>query len=160
MNGKPIQISLSDAEKDFLMNIISSKQANPRAVLRAQILLLSDPQENKDGLSSLVVAQKLNTTHTTVQTTRHDYVIGGIEGAILRKKRTIYPTTCKITDSVKQQIRALYQEDPPPGKRKWSLAMLCKACEERGIINDISTTSIMKILRETTFVEADVNPDR
>ena len=53
MNGKPIQISLSDAEKDFLMNIISSKQANPRAVLRAQILLLSDPQENKDAMYAI-----------------------------------------------------------------------------------------------------------
>lgn len=153
MRGKPIRISLSDSETTFLLNIISTQQDNPRAVLRAQILLMSNQQAH--NLASTELAQILQTSHTTVQTTRHDYLNGGVEEAVFRKKRTIYPTTCKITDLVKQQIKALYQEEPPHGKNKWSLSMLCKACEERGIIKSISTTSIMKILRETTVKDND-----
>lgn len=96
--------------------------------------------------TKLEIAEELGTTHTTVQTVRNEYRMGGIEKAVFRKTRTVSMKTRKMNDDVIAEILHLLEEQPPGGRKKWSTRMLCKECIERGIVEYISPASMLKII--------------
>lgn len=129
------------------LSIIEEGTESERAILRAKILLRSDVSADGPKLSIMKLADELGTTHTTVQTTRTEYAEGGIEKAVYRKERVVSTKTRKLNDNVIEQIRQLAAGNPPEGYKKWSLRLLCKVCEEKGIVEHISPASMGKILK-------------
>ncbi len=114
--------------------------------MRAKILLLSDTTLNgKRSIPKL--AEMLGTTHTTVQTVRTEYGKGGIEAAVFRKKREDSYDARRINTEIRQQIIEVSKEEPPKGRKRWSLRMLCKEVVDRGIIDHISADTISRILK-------------
>ena len=141
-------LNLSEDEKDLLNRIIEEQTESERTILRAKIMLMSDSSAERMSVQEL--AEYLNTTHTTVQTTRNEYAKGGIETAVYRKERVVSAHDRKINESVKEEIKKLAAENPPEGHKKWTLRLLCQVAEERGIVDHICHASIRKILLEDT----------
>lgn len=138
-------IDLSQSEREMLNQIIDEKKESARTILRAKILLASDNAKEKK-ISVEEIARQLGTTHTTVQTTRMEYGTGGLEKAVYRKTHEVSRTKRKISDQVIEEILAVYGEEPPAGKKKWSLRLLCQVCVDRGIVEKISPVSMMKVI--------------
>ena len=92
--------------------------------------------------------KELGTTHTTIQTTRKEYLEGGIENALYESKRVVSMTTRKINEDIRRQIKELAASEPPAGKKRWSLRMICKECVDRGIVDRISVETVKRILNE------------
>ena len=147
MSREKFFINLTAEELQQLSKILAEKKESDRTQLRARILLMSD-EAYEPRLSVLDLARELNTTHTTIQTTRNEYVEGGLNKAVYRKARVVSRKSRKLNDEVIAQIRELAASDPPEGHKKWSIRLLCKVCEEKGIVAGIAPSSMLRILKE------------
>ena len=140
-------IALSDQEYSRLNEIIQSKETPERAILRAKILLMSDQKRN-EKMSVVELAENLQTTHTTIQTVRTEYATQGLEAAIFRKQRTPGFINKRINDEVIKQILKLAEEEPPEGKKRWSVRLLCKESVKRGIVDHIAPSTMSGLLNQ------------
>ena len=114
-------LNLSEDEKELLNRILEEQTESERTLLRARIMLMSDSSA-EPRMSVHELAEYLNTTHTTVQTTRNEYAKGGIETAVYRKERVVSVHDRKINESVKEDIKKLAAENPPEGRSARSFA--------------------------------------
>jgi len=140
------RIEFTDEERKRLESVVRDESSSERTILRAKILLMSDAN-NVPKYTVLEVAEKLGTTHTTVQTVRTAYADQGLEAAVFRKPRTISRTSRKINDTVIDEIKKIANEPPPKGHKRWSVRLLSKACVERGIVDYISPASVHLVLQ-------------
>ena len=147
-------IDLSEEEREKLNMIIEEGRESDRTILRAKILLLSDLNVHEKR-SIPKVAEKLNTTHTTVQTVRTEYAKDGLEAAVFRKKRSDNIETRRINTKVRKQILQVAAEDPPVGRKRWSLRLLCDEVVDRGIIDHIAPDTMSRILKDTSPIDYD-----
>lgn len=141
-------IRLSEEERSRLRSIVDSNSETERAKTRAQILLLSDISVNGKEYTVQELEEIIGTTHTTIMTTRTAYVDGGLEAAVFRKGRTIPADKQKIRDNLREQVLVLKNENPPNGKKAWTLRLLCEEAQKRGIVDKISPASMMRLLSE------------
>lgn len=139
-------IALSNEQRQLLEKIIAEGKESDRTIMRARILLLSDITMN-EKLSVPKVAELLGTTHTTVQTVRAEYGKEGLEAAVFRKKRTDNIETRRINSGVRKQILELSNENPPEGRKRWNLRLLCREAMDRGIIDHISPDTMSVIMK-------------
>ena len=107
-------IELSNQEKVRLMEIVKKGNSPARTILRANILLASDKQNDK-YMTVSEIANAYRTTTTTVQTVRASYCKKGLEATITRKKRETPPIPAKVTGEVEAHIIALACGQPPEG---------------------------------------------
>ena len=92
-------IELSNQEKVRLMEIVKKGNSPARTILRANILLASDKQNDR-YMTVSEIANAYRTTPTTVQTVRASYCKNGLEATINRKKRETPPIPAKVTGEV------------------------------------------------------------
>jgi DNA-binding transcriptional ArsR family regulator len=141
-------IKLSEEERCKLQAIIENDKETERARTRAQILLLSDTSIKEKEYTVQELETIIGTTHTTIMTTRETYAKSGLEAAVFRKHRTIPADKQEFRNSVANQILQIRNEIPPDGRKSWSLRMLCLEAEKRGIVEKISRTTLMRMMKE------------
>ena len=143
-------IELSNQEKVRLMEIVKKGNSPARTILRANILLASDKQNDK-YMTVSEIANAYRTTPTTVQTVRASYCKKGLEATITRKKRETPPIPAKVTGEVEAHIIALACGQPPEGYSKWTLRLLANKTVELGYIESISHVTVSNILKKTNL---------
>ena len=143
-------IELSNQEKVRLMEIVKKGNSPARTILRANILLASDKQNDR-YLTVSEIANAYRTTPTTVQTVRASYCKKGLEATITRKKRETPPIPAKVTGEVEAHIIALACGQPPEGYSKWTLRLLANKTVELGYIESISHVTVSNILKKTNL---------
>ena len=148
MAKKKYYIILSDEQKDMLHAIIEDGTESDRTILRAKILLESD-EVTGAKLSVSDLAEKLNTSRTTIQTTRTEFGNGDLEESLFRKKRLIKPVKHRITTEMEQQIIKLAESAPPEGKKRWTFELLRTESIRLGIVDQISQTSLRNLIHKT-----------
>lgn len=141
-------IELSAEEKGKLTEIVTKGKSPARTILRANILLASDRQ-NEKYMTVSEIAKAYHTTSTTVQKVRASYCEKGLEATIHRKKRETPPVPAKVTGEVEAHVIALACGKPPEGYSKWTLRLLANKAVELGYIDSISHTTISTILKKT-----------
>ena len=143
-------IELSDQDKTRLMEIVKKGNSPARTILRANILLASDKQNDR-YMTVSEMANAYRTTPTTVQTVRTSYCKKGLEATITRKKRETPPIPAKVTGEVEAHVIALACGQPPEGYSKWTLRLLANKTIELGYIESISHVTISTILKKTNL---------
>ena len=143
-------IELSNQEKVRLMEIVKKRNSPARTILRANILLASDKQNDK-YMTVSEIANAYRTTPTTVQTVRASYCKKGLEATITRKKRETPPIPAKVTGEVEAHVIALACGQQPEGYSKWTLRLLANKTVELGYIESISHVTISTILKKTNL---------
>ena len=143
-------IELSNQEKVRLMEIVKKGSSPARTILRANILLASDKQNDR-YMTVSEIANAYRTTPTTVQTVRTSYCKKGLEATITRKKRETPPIPAKVTGEVEAHIIALACGQPPEGYSKWTLRLLANKTVELGYIKSISHVTVSTILKKTNL---------
>ena len=140
-------IELSNQEKVRLMEIVKKGNSPARTILRANILLASDKQNDR-YMTVSEIANAYRTTPTTVQTVKASYCKNGLEATITRKKRETPPIPAKVTGEVEAHIIALACGQPPEGYSKWTLRLLANKTVELGYIESISHVTVSTILKK------------
>lgn len=143
-------IELSDQDKTRLMEIVKKGNSPARTILRANILLASDKQNDR-YMTVSEIANAYRTTPTTVQTVRASYCKKGLEATITRKKRETPPIPAKVTGEVEAHIIALACGQPPEGYSRWTLRLLADKTVELGYIESISHVTVSNILKKTNL---------
>ena len=139
------KVDLSDSDITYLNNIINGGKSSERAVMRAKILLASDVAHTEKK-SIRILAQELGASEVTIKTVRSEFATLGLEKAVFFKPRELKTYNSKVNEELTEKILRLSKEQPPEGHKKWSMRLLCSEAEKRGIVESISTTSIIKIL--------------
>jgi len=139
------KIELDNEQKELLQSLINNPTTPKRTALHARILLESDAS-NSEHFTKEQLAQKLNTTHTTIQFVRDRYHQAGFTAALYKNYSEGTPHW-KFTPQITEQIIELAKSKPDNNKR-WSLRRLCDACQKCGIVDYISCVTMMKLLKE------------
>ena len=134
-------------EKETLNEITRNGKSSAKEIMHARILLATD-DARKPKMTVRQVAEKCDSTTTTVQTVRRLYATQGFEAALQRKKRETPPVEAKITGDVEAKIVALACSDPPQGHARWALRLLASRAVELKIIDEISHSSVCTLLKK------------
>jgi len=140
-------VNLSNEEKTTLKRITKTGKSTAKEILHASILLATD-DTRIPKLTVAEVAEKCDTTPTTVQIIRKNYCEHGLDSAIKRKKRETPPIKPKITGEVEAHIIALACGEPPKGFSRWSLRLLADKAIELEYIDKISYVSVDSLLKK------------
>jgi transposase len=151
------KIELTEEERQLLQKVIDEGKEPDRTILRAKILLMSDALWN-EKYTVLGLAKELGTTDKTVQTTRTEYGKYGLKAAVFPKKR-VYKNGSnnkgpnkkgahKFKADVVSQIVQLSESEPPEGKKRWTMRLLCEECEKQGIVDHIAPSSLCGLLKK------------
>lgn len=114
---------------------------NVRVIKRAQILKF-----RHHGLGTDEIVELLDVDPKLISITLNNYLEFGLKITIEDAPRTGRPIHFDARD--RSNIVALVCSEPPEGFARWTLDLIKSKCEENGIVNSISRSSIQIILNE------------
>jgi len=134
-------INLKSNEVKFLTKFIRKGKKNARSLTRARILLLA----NK-GKGDTEIANILGVGRSTALRIRKRYLEEGLQSALVDKPRPGQPE--KYNERQAAEIVALACTEPPEGRKKWSLALLCEELRKKEGFETINRETIRLILKK------------
>lgn len=136
-------VSLTEAERTYLLEFTKKGENRPRKVTRAHILLLAD-----EGKIDDTVAEMLHIGRATVERIRKKFVEGGIEFALNERPRK--GKDPKLNGKAEAYLTAIACSDPPQGRKRWTMQLLADRLVEAGIVDEISDETVRRVLKKTT----------
>ena len=136
-----LNINLKNNEVKFLTKFIRKGNKNARSLTRARILLLA----NK-GKGDTEIANILGVGRSTALRIRKRYLEEGLQSALVDKPRPGQPE--KYNERQAAEIVALACTEPPEGRKKWSLALLCEELRKKEGFETINRETIRLILKK------------
>ena len=143
MPAKKYIVSLTEKEREQLLNLTSKGQIGARIMKRAQILLKAD-----EGVKDADIVSALNTSRPTVERIRKRFVQGNLEKALYDDPRPGSKT--KLDGRGEAELIAIVCSEAPDGHEKWSLRLLADKLVEMNIVDGISHETVRQILKKTT----------
>ena len=148
MNKKYI-VRLTEAEREYLEEIISKGKAAAYKIKHANLLLKTDA--DGPNWSDEDVADAFGCHACTVRNVRQRFVELGLEAALLRKKRD-QPPREKILDGKKEaRLIAVACSKPPKGRSRWTMELLADRLVELDVVESISASTVCRTLKKTNF---------
>ena len=135
------RISLNPREELTIRDFINFGKKYSREVKRALALLALHK-----GNSNAQICEILELTRTSIWRLKKKYNETGAIEAIKDKPRTGKPK--KIAESDEAQIIALVFSDPPIGKKRWTLTLLCEFINKKNVSVTFNRESIRLILKK------------
>lgn len=125
--SKPLSVTLSIEERNYLTSLTRSGNAPARVQTRARILLLADRSapptgEGRHRLTQQQSAAALQVCGPTVCAICRQYVLEGLDAALTEKPRPGQKP--KITGEVEAHLVLLACSDPPEGHARWTMQLL------------------------------------
>ena len=112
-----------------------------RVVRRALILLKSD-----EGLTDLEIVEHVGCAERTVRNVRKRFCEEGLEATLHDAARSGRPP--QFTPRQKQQVVALACTEPPEGRTRWTLELLCEHAAKRGFVESVSKSEVALWLKD------------
>ena len=142
-------VTLTEAERKFLSEIVSKGKHRSQKILNALILLGCDSGEHQKKRSTNdEMARVLNTSMKKIDRVKKRFVEEGLEVALSgRKGERIYAK--KADGDFEAHLIALSCGEPPEGFARWSLRMLADKVVELEYIDSISHEAVRRILKKT-----------
>lgn len=135
-------VKLNTQERKHLLGVIRKGKNKAAVIQRAHILLKSD-----EGKTDCEISQWLYISEQTVRRTRLRYSQMGLGAALEDKARPA--TEAHLDDRQVAYLIALTCSNPPPGRARWTLALLAKQLVRDGIVERISLETVRLILKKT-----------
>lgn len=136
-------IDLTEAEREYLLNLIKKGKPSARKVARAHVLLRAAA-----GAADDTIAQTLHLGVSTVHRTRQRFVDEGLIPALSERLRQGKPPT--LTSKQTAFIVALACSTPPQGYCRWTMQLLADRLIELRQVEAISHDTVRRILKKTT----------
>ena len=139
----PDVIVLSDAERVELTGWVRRPTAAQRMVVRARIVLAA-----ADGMANAAIGRRLGVVDDTVRKWRRRFAERRMSG-LADRKRPGRPK--RFTDVQTAQVKALACELPATGGvplSRWSAAELADEAMQAGIVDDISASTVARLLAD------------
>ena len=98
------------------------------------------------GLTDDEIARHVNLSPRTVRAVRKRFCAGNLETALYDAPRCGAPAT--FTPRQQQQVVALACTDPPEGRTRWTLELLCEHAAKRGFVKSVSKSEVALWLKD------------
>jgi transposase len=136
-------VTLTDDERQTLLDLVKKGTLSARKLTRAHILLQADAGATDDA-----IAQSLHVARTTVERLRRHFVEGNLEGALEERPR---PGAKRKLD-LKQEAHliAVTCSPAPTGQARWTMQLLADEIVQLGIVDSISDETVRRTLKKTS----------
>jgi transposase len=134
-------VCLTDEARQQLQQLVQSGTRPVRVVRRALILLKSD-----EGFTDEEIVEHVDCSERTVRSVRKRFCTAGMERALYDAPRCGAPASFALRQ--RQQVIALACSDPPEGRVRWTLELLCRHAAEQGIVESVSKSEVALWLQE------------
>ncbi len=145
MPSKRYHVVLSEAERTYLLELISTGTSSAQKLTRARILLKAD----QVGWTDTHISDALEVSRPTVERVRKAFVEHGLEKALHRKPRS-RPGNQKFDGRHQAHLSALACSDAPEGRSQWTLQLLADHLVQLEQAESISVSSVRRLLKKTT----------
>lgn len=146
---KKYQVKLTEKQRQELINLTRRGKSSARQLTRARVLLLSDDNRPKGGMTDGEIAEIFSVSLSTIHRIRRQFVNGGLDEALSEKPRSGRPKVFLGRDAA--HITALACSDAPEGHAKWSLRLLADKAVELEYVDNISYQTVSNMLKKTRF---------
>ena len=134
-------VRLKDGARQSLQELVQFGTRSVRVVRRALVLLKSD-----EGFTDEEIAEHVSCSDRTVRSVRRRFCTEGVDRALYDAPRSGAPAT--FTPRQQQQVVALACTDPPEGRARWTLELLCEHAVKRGFVTSLSKSEVALWLKE------------
>lgn len=141
-------VELSAEERRRLKKHIQGKKQSLESKKRAGVLLELDESGDRTPPSVKKIASHIGVSELSVRRYSKQYATEGLEGVLLRKKRTVPPVAPKVTGEVEAHIIATCCSEPPEGKAVWTMQMIADKIVLDGVIDSISDETVRLVLKK------------
>jgi putative transposase len=134
-------VSLTDEARQQLQHLVESGTRPVRVVRRALVLLKSD-----QGLTDEEIVEHVGCSERTIRRIRKRFATEGLERALFDAPRSGAPAT--FTARQRQQVVALACSEPPEGRARWTLQLLCRHAVKRNLVKSVGKSEVALWLKE------------
>lgn len=143
------EIYLTEEQQVQLRQIVKNGIHSSHMITRARVLLLLDRTGKSDHVRYNRTAEAVGISVQAVYNMRDDFLTKqDIEAYLTRKKRETPPRERKLDGAGEAQIIALACSKPPKGHSRWSLRLLRDKSIEMHFVDDISYSTIRRLLKK------------
>ena len=138
------ELRLTKQERKTVDTLRSKGEHRAREFNRAHILAALDRK-----VSEREIMEVLGVGRTAIWRTRAAYLEGGLDFALQDMARPGQPK--RYGTDQEAEVTALACSDPPPGAKRWTVALLTEAAQRQPQMRKISRESIRRMLKKTTL---------
>lgn len=144
MGAKKYPVDLSEDERAFLEEVLSSGEQPVRTSLRTRILLKAD-----EGATDREIVEALDCGDTTPYAVRKRYADRGVDAIYHKHPDRIYER--KIDGEAEARLIALACGEPPEGRSRWTVRLLRDEFVELEDVpfDSIAHETVRKALKKT-----------
>ena len=147
--GSPLvhkhEIRLTKEQRKRLLDCTRNGTTSAKKILHSRVLLLSDRAHLEGQRTDTYIAEVLGVHLNTVKRIRKRFVEEGESAALERKMRPAPPP--KIDGHVEAHLVAICCSAAPEGRERWTLTLLVKALERRGLAT-VCRETVRKALKK------------
>lgn len=139
-------VRLSLDQRRDLEHLARSGHHAARTLVRARVLLKADA--NGPDWDDVRIVAALECSGGTVARVRKQFVQGGLDAALYRKKPTGRQYR-KLDGAQEARLIALACGAPPEGKARWTLQLLADKLVELQVVDAVSDETVRRTLKKT-----------
>lgn len=143
------EIYLSEAEQEFLKDLVKKGTHNSHEITRARVLLMLDRTGKSDHVRYKRTAEYAQISVQAVYNMRDEFLANhDIESYLTRKKRETPPRAPKLDGEAEAKIIALACSEAPEGYSKWTVRMLTNKAIELHFVDSLSHMTVQRLLKK------------
>lgn len=140
-------VSLSEEERQYLEQIVTTGKRAAYTINHARILLKADRNQNNGSWRDQDIKEAFNISLRTIERVRQRCVEEGLEAAL--KCRPGGGRKRKIDGEVEAHLIAMRCSEAPKGKGRWTLRLLADQMVELNYVEQLSHESVRQVLKKT-----------
>lgn len=143
-------VKLTEEERTYLAEKISSGVESARSLRRAWILLKADQGEHGPAWSDERISEAYEISSTSVYQIRRRYYQRGMKGTVARKKPDRVYERC-LDGEAEAHLIAMTCSEPPEGYGRWTLRLLRDEMVALEYVESVSHETIRTTLKKTNL---------
>jgi len=147
---KKYVVKLTEEERTYLAEKISSGVESASSLRRAWVLLKADQGEQGPAWSDAHISEAYEISPTSVYQIRRRYYQRGMKGTIARKKPERVYERC-LDGEAEAHLIAMTCGDPPEGYGRWTLRLLRDEMVALEYVESVSHETIRSTLKKTNL---------
>lgn len=147
MKIKKYRVTLTEVERQFLKELVSSGKTAARKITHGRILLLADENSELGKHTDEAIVRALQVGIVTVGRVRQRFVEQGLESALNRQVQKNRKRK-KLDGKAEAFLVATACSAAPEGRKSWTLKLLADRLVECEYVDSISTEAVRKALKK------------
>jgi Homeodomain-like domain len=147
MNKKYI-VTLTEEERHELLALVNHGKRAVQKVKRAWILLQADASPNGPSWSDEQIRDAYGVGLVTIYRVRQTFVEKGVAAVLSRQPKARHRHR-RLDGEQEARLIALACEQPPPGRRRWTLRLLADKLVALGHCDRVCPETVRRTLKKT-----------